>query len=212
MDKLEMTGKTVEEAVEIALLELDAAREEVAVEVVSRGKTGLFGLRSEPAKVRVTRLADSGSVAAQGLGVLSRLFGAMGVDAYPTIRSEGDGENWPVIDVAGEDSGLLIGKRGETLRALQFVVNMVLGRQVQGDSHLVSDVERYRERRAKSVEALAARVAEQVVGTGRSVTLEAMSPAERRVVHMTLSDHPGVTTQSEGFGEGRRVTVMPREV
>lgn len=210
MDKVEMTGKTVEEAVEIALLELDAGREEVAVEVVSRGKAGLFGIRAEPAKVRVTRLADSGSVAARGMGVLSMLFGAMNVDAFPTIRSEGDGENWPVIDVVGEDSGLLIGKRGETLRALQFVVNMVLSRQVQGNSHLVIDVERYRERRAKSVETLARQVAARVVSTGNPVTLEAMSPAERRVVHMTLGEHPEVTTESDGIGESRRVTVMPR--
>ena len=158
----------------------------------------------------VTRLADSGSVAARGMGVLSTLFGAMNVDAYPTIRSEGDGENWPVIDVAGEDSGLLIGKRGETLRALQFVVNMVLSRQVQGDSHLIIDVERYRERRAKTVEALATRVAERVVSTGSSVTMEPMSPAERRVVHMTLAEHPEVTTESDGIGENRRVTVMLR--
>ena len=160
--------------------------------------------------MRVTRLVDSGSVAVRGMGVLSMLFGAMNVDAFATIRSEGDGENRPVIDVVGEDSGLLIGKRGETLRALQFVVNMVLSRQVQGDSHLVIDVERYKERRAKSVEALARQVAERVVSTGSPVILEAMSPAERRVVHMTLAEHPGVTTESDGIGESRRVTVMPR--
>lgn len=210
MDKIEMTGKTVEEAVEIALLELDADRGEVAVEVVSRGRAGLFGLGSEPAKVRVTRLAVSGSVAAQGMQVLTKLLTTMNVEAFPTIRSEGDDENWPKIDVIGEDSGLLIGKRGETLRALQFVVNMILNRQGAGGSRLIVDVESYRERRIKSVEALARRVAERVVSSGTPIDLEPMPPAERRVIHMALAEHPDVVTESDGVGEGRRVRVMLR--
>ena len=209
MDKLEMTGKTVEEAIEIALMELDVDRAEVAVEVVNPGKVGLFGLRSEPAKVVVTRLSEQDSAAANGIRVLTKLLTSMNLEASPRIRSEGDEDNWPILDVTGEDSGLMIGRRGETLKALQFVVNLILRRQGHGQ-HIIIDVERYRERRNKSVESLAKRAAERVVSTGNPVTLEPMSPSERRVVHVTLAQHPEIITESNGSGEGRRVTLMPR--
>jgi spoIIIJ-associated protein len=209
MDMIDMTAKSIEEAVELALLELDAERGEVAVEVISNGRAGLFGIGSEPAKVRVTRLIQGAENVSQALGVVSKLISMMEVDAMPTIRSGGDEENWPVIDIQGQDSGLLIGKRGETLRALQFVVNLMLPRKVE-QSRVLIDVEHYRDRMARSLQALSARVAERVAYSGRSVTLEPMTAAERRVVHIALADHSSVTTESEGFGEGRRVTVMPR--
>ena len=209
MDMIDMTAKSMEEAVELALLELDAERGEVAVEVISHGRAGLFGIGSEPAKVRVTRLIQGAENVSQALGVVSKLLSMMEVDAMPTIRSGGDEENWPVIDIQGQDSGLLIGKRGETLRALQFVVNLMLPRKIE-QSRVVIDVEHYRDRRARSLQSLSARVAERVAYSGRSITLEPMMAAERRVVHMALADHPSVTTESAGLGEGRRVTVMPR--
>ena len=209
MDMIDMTAKSMEEAVELALLELDAERGEVAVEVISHGRAGLFGIGSEPAKVRVTRLVQGAENVSLALGVVSKLLSMMEVDAMPTIRSGGDEENWPVIDIQGQDSGLLIGKRGETLRALQFVVNLMLPRKVE-QSRVVIDVEHYRDRRARSLQSLSTRVAERVAYSGRSITLEPMSAAERRVVHMALAEHPSVTTESEGLGEGRRVTVMPR--
>ncbi len=211
MDSKEMTAKTVEEAVELALRELDAERGEVAVEVISQGRAGLFGIGSEPAKVRVTRLAEGETGVAEALEVVTRLMSVMNVAALATIRSNADPESWPVIDLQGEDSGLLIGKRGETLRALQFVVNLVVSRRSSEGSRVIIDVERYRERRARSLQSLSARVADRVASSRQAVTLEPMSAAERRVVHMALADHPQVTTESAGVGEGRRVTVMPKE-
>ena len=211
MDTIEITAKTVEEAVEIALLELDAERGEGAVEVVSRGRTGLFGLRSERAQVRVTRLAESELPASQAIEIVGKLLSHMMVAALPTIRSAADEESWPSVDIQGEDSGLLIGRRGETLNALQFIVNLILSHQNQSRTRVLLDVEHYKDRRAISLQSLAMRVAERVVTSGRSITLEPMDPAERRVVHISLADHPRVMTESAGEGQGRRVTVMLRE-
>lgn len=210
MDNVEITAKTVEEATEIALRELDAERGEVAVEVISQGRAGLFGIGSEPAKVRLTRLSESGSAASHGMEIVSRLLSGMESNALPTIRSMSDEEGWPIIDIQGEDSGLLIGRRGETLRALQFLTNLILSHKIQDRGRVVIDVEHYRDRRARTLQAMATRVAEQVRANGRSITLEPMNPAERRVIHLALADHPQVRTESEGVGESRRVTVMPR--
>ena len=212
MDNVEITAKTVEEAIEVALRELDAERGEVAVEVVSQGRAGLFGIGigAEPAKVRVSRLAESGAVASQAMEVLIRLLSGMEAAALPTIRSMSDEESWPIIDIQGEDSGLLIGRRGETLRALQFLTNLILSHKIQDRARVLIDVEHYKDRRARSLQSMAMQVAERVKANGRSVTLEPMNPAERRVVHLALGDHPQVKTESAGVGESRRVTVMLR--
>lgn len=134
----------------------------------------------------------------------------MGVSALATIRSSGDGEVGALIDIQGEDSGLLIGKRGETLQALQLLVNLILGDR-QSHALVIIDVEFYRERRSRSLQALAMRVAERVAATGRPITLEPMPAAERRVIHLALADHPDVTTESTGDGQQRKVTVMLRK-
>ncbi|MEE8442145.1 MAG: RNA-binding cell elongation regulator Jag/EloR [Dehalococcoidia bacterium] len=209
MDRVEINAKTVEEALEIALRELDAEREEVAVEVVSQGRSGIFGIGAEQAKVRVTRLSSEGGLASQAIGVVNKLISEMGVSVMATIRSPGEDEIGPMIDIQGEDSGLLIGKRGETLQAFQLLVNLVLGPR---ESHplVVVDVEQYKERRSRSLQALALRVADRVATNGQSITLEPMPPAERRVIHIALADHPDVMTESTGDGQQRKVSVMPK--
>ena len=118
----------------------------------------------------------------------------------------------PVIDITGDDSGLLIGRRGETLRALQFLVNLAVRNSLGGEGvRVILDVERYRERRHNSLHEMALRVADRVANTGRAISLEPMPAAERRVIHMALADHPGVRTESTGFGESRQVTVAPKK-
>ena len=118
----------------------------------------------------------------------------------------------PVIDITGDDSGLLIGRRGETLRALQFLVNLAVRNSLGGEGvRVILDVERYRERRHNSLHEMALRVADRVANTGRAISLEPMPAAERRVIHMALADHPGVSTESTGFGESRQVTVAPKK-
>lgn len=210
LDRQEVSAKTIDDAIEIGLKQLDAEREEVEVEVLRPGRAGLFGIGAELARVRVTRLKAEGSLATQTMAVVTRLLKGMGVSATATIRSSGDEEQGPLIEIQGEDSGLLIGRRGETLQALQFLVNLILSREAQQRVSARLDVEQYRQRRVRSLEALAQRLAERVEASGRPVTLEPMSSAERRIVHMALADHPRVTTESVGLGESRKVTILPR--
>ena len=131
----------------------------------------------------------------------------MAATATPRPQLEGE-EDTIELDIEGEDSGLLIGRRGETLRALQFTVNLIVGQTTR--ARVILDVEGYRERRYSSLRALAARVAERVTSTGRPITLEPMAPNERRVVHMALANNPRVDTESTGVGESRKITVLPK--
>ena len=213
MDSIVMTAKSVDEAVELALKELDADREEVEVEVVSRGKTGFLGLGGEQAQVRVTRLADGGGLARQAIGVVDRLLTGMSVSAASTIgKTPEDNPGAILIEIAGDDSGLLIGRRGETLRALQFVVNLIVS-QKEPEQHgrVILDVEQYKENRARTLRDLALRMADRVATTGRPIVLEPMPPNERRIIHVTLAEHSGVETASDGFGQGRKVSILPRQ-
>ncbi len=205
-----MTARTVEEAIELALKELDADRDEAEVEILSRGKSGFLGIGAELARVRVTKIAQGASAASIAVDALSNILQAANVNVSRTLRSANDPDvGGPIIDLSGEDSGLLIGRRGQTLQALQFLVNIIV-RQKMGESvRVMLDVERYRERRESSLRDMATKVAARVVQTNRSVTLEPMPPADRRVVHTALADYPGVATESTGERDNRKVTVMP---
>jgi spoIIIJ-associated protein len=209
----EATGKTVEEAIDLALMALGAKRDEVEVEVLSQGKPGFLGIGSEQARVRVRRITEEQRSAHLAMEMVSKMLQAMGAKTTATLRSAHDSQTGgPVIDIQGEDSGLLIGRRGETMRAMQFLVNLMVNHKVEKDKQVrvVLDVEAYRSRREKSLRELALRVAERVAATGRTIPLEPMSPAERRVIHMTLADHPKVTTESVGSGDNRKVTIVPK--
>ena len=222
-EPLVMSARTVEEAIELALKELDVDRDEAEVEVLSRGKAGFLGIGAELARVRVTPLgAGVGAVAADSEGgeqsaaaaasaAVGRILEAAGVNVTRTLRSAHDPEaGGPVIDLAGEDSGLLIGRRGQTLQALQFLVTLIVRKNLGEDVRVVLDVENYRQRRETSLRDMAAKVASRVAQTNRSITLEPMSPADRRIIHTSLAQHPGVRTESAGEGENRKVTIMPR--
>jgi spoIIIJ-associated protein len=200
----------VEEAIELATLELGVDRDEIEVDVVSRGRAGILGIGAEPAKVRVRLLGESGSSAGIALGVVGNLLRGMLVEATPTIRSTGTGPDDPaVIDIQGEDASLVIGRRGETLRALQFLANVVLSRHEDQPTRVVVDVESYRERRQGQLETIANRMAQRAIADGDPVTLDAMPAGDRRIIHMTLADNTGVTTASSGEGSQRRVTITP---
>ena len=171
--------------------------------------------------MRVTRLGSGGSAepaesgeqsaAALATAAVGRILQAAGVNVTRTLRSAHDPKaGGPVIDLAGEDSGLLIGRRGQTLQALQFLVTLIVRKQMGEDVRVVLDVENYRQRRENSLRDMAAKVASRVAQTNRSITLEPMSPADRRIIHTSLAQHPGVRTESAGEGDNRKVTIMPR--
>ena len=171
--------------------------------------------------MRVTRLGGGGSAAgadteeqsaaALAAAAVGRILEAAGVNVTRTLRAAHDPETGgPVIDLAGEDSGLLIGRRGQTLQALQFLVTLIVRKQMGEDVRVVLDVENYRQRRENSLRDMAAKVASRVAQTNRSITLEPMPPADRRIIHTSLAQHPGVRTESAGEGENRKVTIMPR--
>jgi len=241
MEEIVMSARTVDEAIELALKELDVDRDEAEVEILSRGKTGFLGIGSEVARVRARKLSPGGGApgtaaepAATGTAaepaatgpaadtaasdtaagaatiVVGRILEAAGVNVTRTLRAAHDPESGgPIIDLAGEDSGLLIGRRGQTLQALQFLVNMIVRKEFN-DVRVVLDVENYRQRRESSLRDMASKVAARVAQTNRGITLEPMPPADRRIIHTSLSDHPEVTTESTGEGEGRKVMVMPK--
>lgn len=208
-ESLVRSAKTVEEAIELATLELGVGRDEIEIDVISQGRSGILGIGAEEAKVRVRRISGESADVAIALSVVERFLDWLNVDADPTIRSAGGEEagDLPVIDIHGEDAGLLIGHRGETLRALQFLVNLSLGRGEGLSTAVALDVEGYRERRARQLSALANRAASRVVSSGGAFALDPMSPADRRIIHATLADYDGVETQSEGEGPDRRVVI-----
>jgi len=206
---IEVTGRTVEEAIEIALGQLGVERDQVEIDVISQGKGGILGFGAEPAKIKVTLSELPQDLETAAKIALDNLLRSMGVSASATIRSSSGSESIVEMDIEGEDSGLLIGRRGETLRALQFMVNIIIGRRDQG--RIILDVEGYKERRYASLRALAGRVADRVTSTKQPITLEPMSANERRAVHMALEGNPKVTTESTGLGESRKVTIFPSQ-
>ncbi|MDA0770276.1 MAG: hypothetical protein BZY79_01410 [SAR202 cluster bacterium Casp-Chloro-G4] len=211
MRTIETTARNPEEAIEIALKELDAERGEVEIDVVSRGKAGILGIGSEPARVRVTLLEQAPDVVKVTTEILENLIAGMGVDVVLNLKqAHSEDLGGPEFEIEGDDSGLLIGRRGETLRALQFLVKFIVSRKLESRVNISVDVEGYQARRYDSLANLAGRVAERVASSGRSITLEPMPPNERRAVHMALADHPKVTTESTGMGDGRQVIVQPK--
>jgi|SRR5918996_1117755 spoIIIJ-associated protein len=210
MEAVVRTARTVEEAEELALKELGVDRSEVEVEILSRGKSGFLGIGAELARVRVTRISEGGDVASTAVNTVNQILSRAKVNVVSTLRAAHDPEvGGPIIDLTGEDSGLLIGRRGQTLQALQFIVNLMVRKDFGEAIRVVLDVEHYRQRREASLRDMASKVASRVVQTGRGITLEPMSAADRRVIHLSLANHQGVTTESVGFGEERKVTILP---
>ena len=215
MESIEISANSEEEAVDLALAELGLSRSEVEVVVVKKGRGGLFGLGSEEVRVRVTPLGllsnedvDVGGMAKE---VLENLLSLVEISASVNLEAGGSGDQAVIaLDIEGEDLGILIGRRGETLSSLQYLVNLIVGRRLKSGVGAVVDVAGYRQRRYESLRLLAQRLADQVRSTGSSVTLEPMPAAERRIIHLELKDDPYVTTQSIGQGEARKVAILSK--
>ena len=204
----ETTAETVEEAIEIALRELDVERHQTEINVVNKGKTGVLGIGAEEAKVLVKVIKSPSNETLEASLIIDSLIDIIGVDVSQSLGETSDPDSDALTyNIEGEDSGLLIGRGGETLRALQLIVRLLVSRKIGRRTNLNLDVGGYQERRYRSVTGLAKRVAAKVASTGKSMSLEPMPPNERRAVHMMLSDHPDVITESEGFGNERQVVI-----
>lgn len=216
---VEVSGSSVEEAIEKGLAELGLEREEVEVQVLSEGRRGILGFGAEEARVLLIPLEPQPAVPAPSVAqvaqeVLENLLRYMGIEGRVSLReasAPAGGEAAPItLDVTGHDLGLLIGRRGETLKALQFITRLLVSRKTRRWANIVVDVEHYKERRERALRDLAHRMAERVQRSGRAISLEPMPANERRIVHLALRDHPAVTTLSVGEGEGRKVIIRPR--
>jgi len=206
MEELEITARTVEQATKEAEKRLGISRDQFEAVVVREGKSGVFGMRGEEAVIRVKPLItpekDVAKVATEVVETLLMLTGVMG-----TI--EASCSEIPItLNIEGDDLGILIGRRGQTLACLQYVVKLIVAERLKTWLPLNIDVCGYKKRRHDSLQRLALRLAEQVKLRRRAMTLEPMPPDERRVIHLALADHPDVATHSIDEGENRKVVIL----
>jgi spoIIIJ-associated protein len=239
---VEVSARSVDEAVQQALDQLGLSRQQVEIEVIKQGSRGLLGLLSEDAVVRVSAkappsaevvsepiaaveepemppapvpAAEEDEVARLGADVLQTLMRYLGLrvqvlreDAVLMSQTRPDIVR---LNIQGEELGVLIGRRGETLRDLQYLTCLLVSRRLQRWPNLIVDVEDYKSRREQSLIDLARRMADQVRKTAQPVDLEPMPAHERRIVHLALRDHPDVFTESHGQDDKRRVAIRPKQ-
>ncbi len=208
MRSIERSARTVEEAIAEALQELQVAREDVEVEILDEGSRAFLGLiGGKPARVRVTvrdkREEKAQAVAAFLQGILDR----MGIAAK--VEHSWQDDDVLRLDIQGEELGLVIGRRGETLDALQYLVSLAANKNGEW-IRIILDAEGYRARREETLRNLALRLGERVKRTGRRAVLDPMNAMERRIIHLALQNDAGVETHSEGVAPYRRVIIAPR--
>ncbi len=209
MKFVEKTARTVDEAVEEALQELGTTKDQVDVEVLEEGTKGLLGLLgNKPARVRVTQKETLEWKAQQTEKFLDDLLQKMNVPANVAASVR---EDMIFVDIQGENLGLLIGRRGQTLDSLQYLTALAANRGEGDWVRIVVDVEGYRARREETLRGLARRLADKATSSNRRVVLDPMSALERRIVHNELQSFAGVETHSEGKDPYRRVVILPEK-
>lgn len=203
MEFIEVTGKTVQDAITASLVKLGTTSDKIEYEVVDEGKTGFLGIGSRPAIIKVRKKFYVEDAIRE---FLADVFKSMNLDVEIIINKD---EESKVVDVElkGEEMGVLIGKRGQTLDSLQYLVNLVANKQSEEYVKVKLDTEDYRKRRKETLENLAKNIAYKVKRTKRSVALEPMNPFERRVIHSALQNDKYVSTHSEGEEPFRHVVV-----
>jgi spoIIIJ-associated protein len=215
LKELEISAKTIEEATRIALEQLGVTKDEVEITVVKKGKSGVLGMGAEDARIKVALLeeeiepvADDAEVSRQ---VLSEILRAMGIHATVDVNRSSDPDVPVTLNIEGEDLGVLIGRRGQALSSLQYLVRLIVAEKLKRWISVNVDVDWYKKRHYDSLKKLALRLAEQVGKRKRPVTMEPMAADERRIIHITLANHPDVKTESMGEGEDRRVVIQSRK-
>lgn len=203
---IEKTGKTVQEAIAAALSELNLSEEDVDIEVIEEGTKGIFGLiGSKVARIRVTvREQETNNRCDIASDFLYTILNNMEVEADISISE--DEENI-IIDINGEDIGIIIGRRGETMDALQYLTSLVVNKGFEDYKRVILNVENYRQKREETLIKLANRLADKVIKYKKPVTLEPMNPYERRIIHSSLQGHKYVETYSTGEEPKRKVVI-----
>lgn len=228
---LEVISHSVDEAIEKGLKDLGLPREAVEITVLDEGGSGILGLGSRQARVRISILTEEETESQESTPalssedkdetlnlaeeIISELLEKMNLEAKVEARYGEESDKLPhrpiLVDITGNDLSILIGRRAKTLNALQYITRLILGKELEHGIPLSIDVEGYRERREKQVRQLARRVAEQVADTGREQALEPMPANERRFAHLELQEEPQVYTESAGTEPHRKVVIFPKD-
>ncbi len=206
MSYMEFKGKTVEEAVTAASVELGITSAELEFEVIEKGSAGFLGLGAKPAIIKAKKAEQAMNIADKTKEHLNNVLKAMDIEAEITIDYDEESKNMN-INLEGTEMGILIGKRGQTLDALQYLVSLYVNKETEEYIRVKLDTENYRARRKDTLENLAKNIAFKVKRSRRSVTLEPMNPYERRIIHSALQNDKYVATKSEGEEPYRKVVV-----
>jgi spoIIIJ-associated protein len=203
MEFIEVSAKTVDDAITEALIKLGTTSDRIEYEVVEKGSAGFLGIARKDAVIKVRRKY---SVTDDTREFLEKVFKAMNLDVEIVIDHDEE-TNTVSVDLKGDDMGVLIGKRGQTLDSLQYLANLAVNHRAENYVKVKIDTEDYRKRRKETLENLAKNIAYKVKRTKRPVSLEPMNPFERRVIHSALQNDKFVTTHSEGEEPYRHVVV-----
>ncbi len=214
MKEIEISAKTVGDAIQEALVHLGAEEDEVEITVLNKGRSGVFGIRSGEARVRVKLLGEiqpSSDVDILAKEVIEKLMEAMDIKGDVRIVEPSIDGSPTNLDVEGDDLGVLIGRRGQTLASLQYIVRLIVAEKLESWVPLNVDVAGYKKRRYESLQNLALRLADQVQRSQRLITLEPMPSDERRIIHLALANHPDVVTQIMDEGITRKVVILVKK-
>ena len=206
MDYKEYKAKNVDEAITNACVDLGIATNQLDYVVIEKGSNGFLGIGSKPAVINARKNQSVEDIAIE---FLNKVFSAMELTVKIDINvTEGEKENTVNINIIGDDMGILIGKRGQTLDSLQYLVSLVVNKESDKFNRIKLDTENYRERRKATLENLARNISLKVKRIKKPVALEPMNPYERRIIHSALQNDKFCTTKSEGEEPYRHVVVM----
>lgn len=206
MEYIEISAKTVNEAITEACQKLSVTSDRLEYEIVDEGSSGFLGIGSKPATIKARVKEEKVSEEDSAKKFLNDVFAAMQMDVVVSAKYD-DAEKELEVDLSGGDMGVLIGKRGQTLDSLQYLVSLVVNKGREDYIRVKVDTENYRQRRKETLENLAKNIAYKVKRTKRSVSLEPMNPYERRIIHSALQNDKYVTTYSEGEEPFRKVVI-----
>jgi spoIIIJ-associated protein len=215
MQTFEFEGKTTDEAIENACRQLKLTKDEIDVEIIEPGSAGIFGLvGGRKAKVKVTTTGEEPEIAEESNGVaiakdaLENILTLIPMEGVTVSAAQSDGTI--ALNIEGDTSGLLIGRKGRTLDALQFIVNKIVNKALEKRTQVVVDSENYRERRRESLIQMALRMGEKAKNMGKPVVTNLLNPHDRRIVHMALRDDGSLDTKSRGDGILKKILVIPK--